>query len=168
MAISDSSWVSAKTIGDDGEQRAARALLRAFPHVASVDWIQTDLESQRTGDLAAARFDGGVLLVEVKADALANVTGNLAIELARRVGVGLAGTGLSTSEADVWAFVLSRRVVFVRPDELRRLLDERRASASLREVWGGDGKRTRLALVPIVDVLGLAGVVVVDDAEGTR
>jgi hypothetical protein len=168
MAISDSSWVSAKTIGDDGEQRAARALLRAFPHVASVDWIQTDLESQRTGDLAAARFDGGVLLVEVKADALANVTGNLAIELARRVGVGMAGAGLSTSEADLWAFVLSRRVVFAKPEPLRRLVDDKRAQGTLREVYGGDGRRTLLALVPIADVLALSGVVVVDDSEGTR
>jgi hypothetical protein len=168
MAISESSWVSAKALGDEGEQRAARALLRAFPHVATVDWIRTDLESQRTGDLAAARFDGGVWLVEVKRDIIADRTGNLAVELARKHGPGMMSTGLTTSQADVWAFVLTRRVVFAKPEPLRRLVDEKRAQGTLHEAYGGDGRRTLLALVPVADVLALPGVVVVDDAEGKR
>lgn len=163
-----SSWASAKRIGDAGEQRAARALLRAFPGIANVETLPTDAESQRRGDLLAARFAGGVWLVEVKRDCIADATGNLAIETERRWGVGLMGTGISTSRADWWAFVLARRVVFVRPDSIRRLLDERRAAGTLREVWGGDGLRTRLALVPIGEALALAGVVVVDDGEGKR
>lgn len=163
-----SSWEMAKAIGDKGEQRAARALLRAFPGIANVETLPTDAESQRRGDLLAARFAGGVWLVEVKRDCIADASGNLAVELARRVGVGMIGTGVSTSGADLWAFVLARRVVFVRPDSIRRLVVERRAAGTLKEAWGGDGLRTRLALVPIGQVLALAGVVVVDDAEGTR
>jgi hypothetical protein len=154
--VSTSSWDSAKAIGDDGEHRAARALLRAFPGIANIDWIPTDLEAQRKGDLAAARFAGGAWLVEVKRDCLADSTGNLAIETARRMSVGVMGTGVSKSAADLWAFVLRHRVVFVRPDCLRRLVDERRAAGTLREVWGGDGRRTRLALVPVADVFPLA------------
>jgi hypothetical protein len=80
----------------------------------------------------------------------------------------LVGTGLSTSAADLWAFVLTRRVVFAKPEPLRRLVDEKRAQGTLHEAYGGDGRRTLLALVPLSSVLGLAGVVVVVDAEGTR
>jgi hypothetical protein len=168
MGKSDSSWVSAKALGDEGEQRAARALLRAFPGIANVETLGTDAESQRRGDLLAAQYRGERLAVEVKTDAREEQTGNLAIELARRIGAGMLGTGVSTSGAHWWAFVLTRRVVFVRPDSIRRLLDERRAAGTLTEVWGGDGKRTRLALLPLSAVLALAGVVVVDDSEGTR
>lgn len=168
MAKSESSWQVAKAIGDKGEQRAARALLRAFPGIAHVETLPTDAESQRRGDLMAARFAGGVWLVEVKRDCKADASGNLALELARRVGVGMLGTGLSTSGAHWWAFVLARRVVFVKPDELRRLLDERRAAGTLREVWGGDGLRTWVALLPLSSVLTLAGTRVVEETEGTR
>jgi hypothetical protein len=161
-------WNLTKPQGDEGENRAGRAMLRAFPGVANYDIIATDLESQRRGDLLAVKYAGGVMAVEVKTDLLADRTGNVALELARRVGVGLVGTGLSTSAADLWAFVLTRRVVFAKPEPLRRLVDEKRAQGTLHEAYGGDGRRTLLALVPLSSVLGLAGVVVVVDAEGTR
>ena len=160
-------WEAATAIGDAGVQRARRAIHRHFADVAGVALLGTDPESQARGDLVVTQRDGRRWCCEVKTDDKANATGNLAIEQSRRMSVGAIGTGISTSQADVWAFVLDDRILFADPNEIRAIIGKRRAAGTLQERWCGDKGRTCVALVRVSEVEALQGTFVVLEG-GTR
>ncbi len=83
--------------------------------------------------------------VEVKWDKLAMFTGNLAIEIESRG----KPSGLSTTEADWWCFVLGsdlskiKRFVFIETDELKQLAEMHPS------VVGGDNNTSVIKLIPL-------------------
>jgi hypothetical protein len=88
---------------------------------------------------------------EVKADHMAERTGNHAVEFERR---RLDGTtepsGIAVTKAQWWAVEYrrnQRRWLVVWVPELRKLASRARREGRVR--WGGDGDRSHLALVPL-------------------
>jgi hypothetical protein len=160
------SWIAATAIGNAGVRRVRAAILAHFPGVVGVAVLGTDPESQARGDLCITQRDGRRWCCEVKTDDRANQSGNLAIETQRRHGPGMIGTGITTSHAQLWAFVLADRIVFVDAPELRALVAHKRAMGECTERAMGDGGRSLCMLVPIVEVEQVAGAFVVRDGGG--
>lgn len=136
MARPDSmEWRAAKSLGDDGERLVCE-------HFGRLGWEVT----RTVGD---APYD--VLLlgrVEVKTDRRAAETGNVAVEVSRRG----EESGIKTTAAMWWAFVLSDEVVLIRTKVLREAV----RSGQFREVAAGDGHVTRVQLVPVEDLRRLS------------
>jgi len=86
--------------------------------------------------------------VEVKTDRMADKTGNVAVEYAYK---GLP-SGIATTEADVWAFVLyeGQVIIFIDTDRLKRLA--RKYFKLERNVKGGDDNQSMLILIPIEEL----------------
>lgn len=91
----------------------------------------------------------GVTKVEVKTDRIAHRTGNLAIEYASR---GLP-SGIATTEADYWAFVIgdNKTVIFITTERLKELA--RRFYKAGHTVDGGDDNTSKIILIPINELL---------------
>lgn len=87
--------------------------------------------------------------VEVKTDRMADKTGNVAVEYAYK---GLP-SGIATTEADVWAFVLygGQVIIFIDTDRLKRLA--RKYFKLERNVKGGDDNQSMLILIPIEELI---------------
>lgn len=136
------SWTRSKALGDRAEARVA-ALIHAH-----FGWAVGPSPTQVQGDLEATRPDGSRLLIEVKHDITSARTGNLAIEVARKIGKGAVASGVNFSASHLWAFALTKRCLFVPTVNLRALLASR--PYGLR--WVGDGQRSQCALVPIPHV----------------
>lgn len=86
--------------------------------------------------------------VEVKTDRMADKTGNVAVEYTYK---GLP-SGIATTEADVWAFVLyeGQVIIFIDTDRLKRLA--RKYFKLERNVKGGDDNQSMLILIPIEEL----------------
>lgn len=91
----------------------------------------------------------GVKKVEVKTDRTAHKTGNVAIEYASR---GLP-SGISTTKADYWAFVIgdNKTVVFITIERLKELA--RLWYKMGHTVNGGDENTSKIILIPINQLL---------------
>lgn len=128
-------WTRAKRIGDAGELRVA-LLLKSIGGQVS-----------RAGNRPEPFDLHCTMNVEVKTDRLAKKTGNVAVEVAHHN----KPSGLATSTADVWAFVIGADVLLVTTAELRRLV-----SQTPRRVPAGERGETICALVPVDDVRRIA------------
>lgn len=91
----------------------------------------------------------GVTKVEVKTDRIAHHTGNVAIEYESR---GLP-SGISTTEADYWAFVIgeNKTVIFITTKRLKELARFWYKTGNV--VYGGDDKKSKIILIPINQLL---------------
>ena len=89
--------------------------------------------------------------VEVKRDELASDKGNVAIEFE----CSGEPSGIWATEAEWWAHILSgdkykdEVVIFIRTERLKKLVKRNHT----RIVFGGNGRRAKMALVPIADLL---------------
>jgi hypothetical protein len=104
-----------------------------------------DLEYGEAGESQLLSILNGAKKVEVKTDRLAHVTGNVAVEFrcnGRR-------SGISTTEADYWAFVLLNGmiIIMIQTDELKEVA--RKNYRLGRVVSGGDGNNSEMILVNI-------------------
>jgi len=77
-----------------------------------------DLEDGKEGEEFVRQLLTGKFTIEVKRDFIAKNTGNVFIET-HQYG---RPSGINTSQAEYWAFVLERRVFIVPTDELRTML----------------------------------------------
>jgi hypothetical protein len=137
MIRSDSpSWIASKAAGD----RAERELAEFF---RGRGWSTFQ---------ALGRADFDLLLtchVEVKRDLKAAETGNVAVE----VSYHGQPSGLLTSSAAYWAFVLDREAVLIKTGDLRTAV----LTGKYREVNAGDGYATTVKLVPVERLKALKG-----------
>lgn len=129
-------WLAGKAIGDRGELAVAEYFRRA-----GFDTFKT---------IGRADFD--LLLtaaVEVKVDRKAATTGNVAVEVA------YAGqpSGVMTSPATYWAFLIDDEAIIVRTEGLRAAVLAR----PLPEVDAGDGHKARVRLLPVKRLRTIAG-----------
>lgn len=121
-------WTVAKAAGDSAE-------------IAVAEWFRgRDFETFKT--LGYASFD--LLLqatVEVKRDLLADKTGNVAVE----VSYNRQSSGIHTSPATYWAFVLNGEALLIHTRKLRDLI----ARSDFPEKFAGDGLKSLVKLVPV-------------------
>ena len=115
-----------------------------------------DLKFGEKGEnLVRDLMTGDELTVEVKTDRLVSVTGNIAIEVSYKGNP----SGIMKTEADWWAYVLSggeyreEVVILVKTSRLKKLVAQVRNKKGT--VKGGDGKQSRLVLVPLGSLLEL-------------
>jgi hypothetical protein len=98
----------------------------------------------------AFNLSGKTYTVEVKEDYMYHLTGNVAIEYSSRE----KDSGVSTSKADLWCYVLDRGIgydgiYFVNLSRLRRQLRKE----NYPEKQGGDELTSKLYLVPITSFI---------------
>ena len=138
MKRSDSQqWCAAKSLGDDGERLVGE-------HFERLGWEVTRSVGRASYDLLL------IGRIEVKTDRRAAETGNVAVE------VSLRGepSGIVTTTATWWAFVLVGEVVIVRAS----VLSDAVQSGCHREVSAGDGGAARVRLVSVEELRRLPGV----------
>lgn len=123
-------WTAAKAAGDSAEILLAEVL-------RGIGLAVQRLEGPAEQDLEL----GG--RIEVKADAIASKTGNLAVEVSHAGRP--SGITLRTAAA-CWAFVLDREIILIQRDVLRRLID----SGHYRIVPAAESNR--VALIPLVEL----------------
>jgi hypothetical protein len=84
--------------------------------------------------------------VEVKTDYKATRTGNLFIEYESRG----KPSGLSTSKADYWAFIISNeQIIIVETNKLKTLCRDNKLS----RVNGGDSNTSKGVLLPLINII---------------
>ena len=130
-------WREAKSLGDDGERLVGE-------HFARLGWEVTQSIGRVSYDLLL------IGRIEVKTDRLAAQTGNVAVEVSHQGEM----SGIVTTTATWWAYVLADEVVVVRANVLREAV----LSGSHREVSAGDNRAARVRLVPVDDLRRLPGV----------
>ncbi len=102
-----------------------------------------DLELGKKGENLLAKI---LLLkgdkIEVKTDLQATQTGNVFIEYKSRDKL----SGLSTSKADYWAFIISNeQIIIIETNKLKELCKTK----GLRRVDGGDNNTSKGILIPL-------------------
>jgi len=102
-----------------------------------------DLELGKKGENLLAKI---LLLkgdkIEVKTDLQATQTGNVFIEYQSRDRL----SGLSTSKADYWAFLISNeQIIIIETNKLKELCKTK----GLRRVDGGDNNTSKGILIPL-------------------
>ena len=102
-----------------------------------------DLELGKKGENLLAKI---LLLkgdkIEVKTDLQATQTGNVFIEYKSRDRL----SGLSTSKADYWAFLISNeQIIIIETNKLKELCKTK----GLRRVDGGDNNTSKGILIPL-------------------
>ena len=104
-----------------------------------------DLEYGEAGESKLLSILNGAKKVEVKTDRMAHRTGNIAVEF-RCNG---RPSGISTTEADYWAFVLrdGTIIILIETDRLKKIA---RTNYRLGNVTcGGDGNNAEMVLIKI-------------------
>lgn len=81
--------------------------------------------------------------MEIKHDYLYNKTGNVAIEIQSRG----KSSGIITSKASIWCYILDEFVYVVSSSKLKKFL----STSNYKIVNGGDDYTSKLILVPLVD-----------------
>lgn len=86
--------------------------------------------------------------IEVKTDRMAHTTGNIAVEYQYR---GYP-SGISTTESDMWAFVLYKAdlIIFVSTKQLKEIA--RKYYKQGRITKGGDDNESHMVLIPIEEL----------------
>ena len=129
-------WVAAKVVGDRAELAvAAWFKSKGFEVYRSIGQAEFDLLLQSR--------------CEVKCNRRSETSGNVAIEVAYR------GTpsGILTSPADFWAFVLPGETVIVKRQELLSAV----MRGNWRETQAGDNLASTVKLVPIAKLKAIKG-----------
>jgi len=135
------SWIASKAAGDRAE-------------IALAEWFHTRGWSAFKS-LSRADFD--LLLtceVEVKRDLKSSETGNVAVEVAYHG----QPSGIITSPATYWAFVLDGEAVLIKTADLRAAV----LTGKYRDVSAGDGLAATVRLVPLDKLKGIKGAHVVE------
>lgn len=111
--------------------------------------IDISINDDKNYDIKCS-LSGKTLTIETKEDLMYAFTGNVAIEYISRG----KPSGISTSKADLWCYVLDRPkgkyihyngVYFVTRLKLKKFLREN----TFRQVSGGDQQTSRLFLIPL-------------------
>jgi hypothetical protein len=108
-----------------------------------------DLDYGYDGESRVLDLLNGANKVEVKTDTMAQRTGNIAVEF-RCNG---KPSGISTTEADYWAFVVlgGRVIYFIEVNRLKQLArEEYKISGSVK---GGDYHLSEMILIPIKNLI---------------
>jgi len=108
-----------------------------------------DLEYGIAGENHVLGLLNGAMKVEVKTDRMAHSTGNLAVEYSSR---GLP-SGIATTKADYWAFVIgdNNTVIFIPTERLKELARVWYKAGYI--VDGGDQNTSKIILIPIKEIL---------------
>ena len=130
-------WREAKSLGDDGQRLVGE-------HFARLGWEVTQSIGRVSYDLLL------IGRIEVKTDRRFAETGNVAVEVSYRGEM----SGIVTTTATWWAYVLADEVLVIRASVLRETV----LTGSHREVSGGDGRAACVRLVPVDDLRRLPGV----------
>lgn len=104
-----------------------------------------DLRYGQDGEELVLSLLNGGKKIEVKTDRMAHKTGNIAVEFRFKGYL----SGIATSEADYWAFVLAEHklIKFIRTDILRNIARKYYELGSVKK--GGDGMQSEMVLIPI-------------------
>lgn len=113
--------------------------------------FKADLTIGQEGEKFVAGFFSTGTKVEVKTDYMAYKTGNIAIEYMSRG----RKSGLSTTDADYWAFVLEGEykkeiVLFIEITRLKKLANKYYKLGKV--VSGGDYNTSEMILIPIKEL----------------
>lgn len=109
-----------------------------------------DLEVGQLGEKALAEILESSK-IEVKTDLQASKTGNVFVEYESRN----KPSGLATSKADFWCFVISKhQLALVSSQRIKALARQHWA----RQVLGGDSNTSKGVLVPVDDLISTKGV----------
>lgn len=108
-----------------------------------------DLRYGQEGEKLVHDILSGGLRIEVKTDRMAHTTGNLAVEYKCRG----KWSGISTTQADWWAFVLchNSHILMIRTDMLKVLVKIYHNEGMIKR--GGDEGLSEFVLVPLEDIL---------------
>ena len=108
-----------------------------------------DLRFGNDGESVVLSLLNGGQKIEVKTDRLAHLTGNIAVEF-RYKGYP---SGISTTEADYWAFVLFNhlRIIFIKINELKAIARECYKEGKIKN--GGDNNRSEMVLIPLTKLI---------------
>lgn len=87
--------------------------------------------------------------IEVKTDRIAHVTGNIAVEYRFRG----RPSGISTTEADYWAFLLydMTTIIMVPTEKLKEIARDRYKKDEI--TLGGDDNASEMILIPIEELI---------------
>ncbi len=87
--------------------------------------------------------------IEVKTDRIAHVTGNIAVEYRFRG----RPSGISTTEADYWAFLLydMTTIIMVPTEKLKAIARDRYKKDEI--TLGGDDNASEMILIPIEELI---------------
>ena len=108
--------------------------------------VRYDLKVGQVAEQAlAAIFEGKK--VEVKRDRKARLTGNVFVEYESRG----KPSGISTSEADYWCFVVEETFILLTADRLKEIVDPLKGSDKERR--GGDNNTSVGVLIRITDLI---------------
>lgn len=89
-------------------------------------------------DLKVTFDDGEVITFEVKEDKMVSRTGNVAVEVGRRVQGQMIDTCLSISKADVYVYFFEDAFHFIPAESLRQFIKDKKFVFA---TWGGDAKK---------------------------
>ena len=112
-----------------------------------------DLDFGQQGEYLVKELASGNGKFEVKRDRMSSKTGNIAIE----IECSGKPSGITATEADWFVYILSgdkyndEIVLFFKTQRLRKLVAEIQGEKGY--VMGGDGRRSKMVLVPIVRLL---------------
>jgi len=132
------SWTASKAAGD-------RAELAVAAWFQSKGFLAMRVLGQAAGLDLRLQMD-----VEIKHDLQAPVTRNVAVEVA----YNCKPSGIVTTAAAYWCFVVGDEGFVFRVDALRRLVNSR----TWPEVDAGDGHKARCRLVPVEELRKAKGV----------
>jgi hypothetical protein len=85
--------------------------------------------------------DNQTYTIEIKHDYLYNKTGNIAIEYVSRY----KQSGISTSKADIWCYILGNEAYMITKNKLVNFIKNN----SFKKVSGGDNQTSELYLIPV-------------------
>ena len=117
------------------------------------DNFLADLDFGEKGEYLVKELASGNGKFEVKRDRMSSTTGNIAIE----IECNGKPSGITATEADWFVYVLSGKnyndeiILYFKTTRLRKLVAEVQAEKGY--VMGGDGKRSKMVLVPITRLL---------------
>lgn len=108
-----------------------------------------DVKYGEIGENYVLSLLNGAKRVEVKTDRMAHRTGNIAVEYSSR---GLP-SGISTTKADCWAFVIgdNNTVIFITTERLKEVARFWYKAGCV--VDGGDDNTSKIILIPINQLL---------------
>jgi hypothetical protein len=111
-----------------------------------------DLKVGQVGESLLGGLLSGSITCEVKRDFWIGRTGNIAVEFESRG----KPSGITTSEADYWAFVLAQEyndevIVFIKAERLKRIAREFYKKGSVKDM--GDNNTSKAVLFPISEII---------------
>ena len=114
---------------------------------------EQELTTLFCGDASKGYFPDYDLTIEVKHDRRWEETGNVAVEVLKKEKGKSVHSGISVSKAKLIVYKLGNKFWVCNREDLITYLRKLKQEHPEKLVWGGDGKRVGLMLVPIWDFL---------------